>query len=369
MIKLAAPHIDDEDVAAVERVLRSGQLVQGREVAAFEAEISSLTGSAHTVAVGSCTSALHLALLALDVGPGDEVIVPAFSWPATANVVAFCGATPVFADIEAKSFGMAPDALRETLRQHSRVRAIMPVHAFGAMAEIESILEQARDAGIPLIEDAACAFGTMTADRQAGRWGEMGCFSFHPRKAITTAEGGAVVTDDAEFARRLRMFRNHGIDPEASTPDFVLAGLNQRMTEIQAALGRTQLRKLDWLIAGRREMAARYDKLLAGSSLTTPKPPTPAAHVYQSYVVLVHERRATERDQIIARLREERIEASIGTHHIPLLRFYRTNFGYSKGDFPVTDSVASRAIALPLHAYLTAEDQARVAEVLRAAAD
>ena len=369
MIKLAAPHIDDDDVAAVASVLRSGQLVQGREVATFEAELSALVGSAHTVAVGSCTSALHLALLALDIQAGDEVVVPAFSWPATANVVAACGATPLFVDIEPDTFGMRADALRETLEMHSRVRAVIPVHAFGAMADIESISRETKERKLVLIEDAACALGAKAGTMQAGRWGTMGCYSFHPRKAITTGEGGAIVTDDASLARRLKMFRNHGIDPESATPDFVLPGLNQRMTEIQAALGRTQLRKLDRLIAGRRAMAARYDELLKGSSLTIPRSVDAERHVYQSYVVLLRSDRAAERDAIIARMRAAHVEVSIGTHHIPLLRYYRSTYGFAKGQFPMTDSVASRAIALPLHAYLTDEDQGRVAELLRAFAD
>ena len=365
MIRLAAPHVDAADIEAVSDVLRSGHLVQGRQVAAFEAELSSAVGSAHSVAVNSCTSALHLALLALGVTQGDEVLVPAFSWPATANVVAFCGAVPVFVDIEEKSFGMDPVALNAVLRRHPSVKAIVPVHPFGEMADVPKILAESEPRGISIIEDAACALGSILDSRPAGRWGIMGCYSFHPRKAITTGEGGVIVTDDAILARRLRMLRNHGLDPEAATPDFVLAGLNLRMTDLQAALGRTQLRKLDMLIASRRTQAAKYTSLLAGSSVTVPIARSASTHVFQSFVVLVPADRASERDAIIARMRADGVEASIGTHHIPLTTFYRSRFGYAPGDFPVADAVARRSIALPLHPLLTADDQNRVVAVLR----
>ena len=369
MIRLARPHIDDDDIAAVATTLRSGHLVQGPEVAAFESELSSFLGGGNIVAVNSCTSALHLALLALDVRQGDEVIVPAFSWPATANVVVCCGARPVFVDIEETSFAMNPDSLARALREHARVKAIVPVHPFGEMADMDRISELAAPNATPVIEDAACALGALCEGRYAGRQGVMGCYSFHPRKAITTAEGGAVVTDDSALTRRLRMLRNHGLDPDSPTPDFVLAGLNQRMTEVQAALGRSQLRKLATLIASRRRQAADYDTMFAGSSVRTPTARSSTTHVFQSYVVLIPENQAPDRNSMIRDLRESGIEASIGTHHIPLLRYYRDTFGYVRGDFPVTDSVASRAIALPLHAYLSGEEQARVVEALRSMTD
>ena len=165
------------------------------------------------------------------------------------------------------------------------------------------------------------------------------------------------------------MFRNHGLDPDAPTPDFVLAGLNQRMTEFQAALGRTQLRKLDWLIAQRRELAERYNRLLDGSGVRYPLAKSPSTHVFQAYVVLIPGDRAHDRDAIIARMRAAGVEVSIGTHHIPLLRYYRATFGYKPGDFPVTDAVAGSAIALPLHAHLTSDDQSRVVDVLKTTLD
>jgi perosamine synthetase len=364
VIRLAKPYIDDEDIAAVTAVLRSGQLVQGPEVAAFESELSGFLGGGRVVAVNSGTSALHLALLSIGVREGDEVIVPAFSWPATANVVVCCGARPVFVDIEETSFAMRPEALDDALRSHQRVKAIVPVHPFGEMAAMDRISAIGSQNGIPIIEDAACALGASYDGRLAGRAGLIGCYSFHPRKAITTAEGGALITDDAKLANRLRMLRNHGLDPDASTPDFVLAGLNQRLTELQAALGRAQLRKLTTLISLRRTQATEYNRLFEQSRVLTPLARSASSHVFQAYVVLIPEDRESDRNAIIRGLREAGIEASIGTHHIPLLRYYREAFGFAPGDFPITDRVANRAIALPLHAYLTTQEQARVAEVL-----
>jgi perosamine synthetase len=369
VIRLARPHIDDDDVAAVTATLRSGHLVQGPEVAAFESELSSFLGGGHVVAVNSCTSSLHLALLAIGVQQGDEVIVPAYSWPATANVVVCSGARPVFVDIEETSFAMNPDALARATREHPRAKAIIPVHPFGEMADMVRIADLAAKAGTPIIEDAACALGACFENRYAGRLGLMGCYSFHPRKAITTAEGGAVVTDDSAVARHLRMLRNHGLDPDASPPDFVLPGLNQRMTEVQAALGRSQMRKLVMLIASRRRQAAEYDELFAGSRVRTPVARGSATHVFQSYVVLIPEDRARDRDTMIRKLREAGIEASIGTYHIPLQRYYRETFGYRTDHFPVTDRIAARALALPLHAYLTPEEQGKVVEELRTMTD
>jgi dTDP-4-amino-4,6-dideoxygalactose transaminase len=280
--------------------------------------------------------------------------------------VVCCGARPVFVDIEETSFALSPDALDDSLKRRERVKAIVPVHPFGEMAAMDRIVAIASDRGIPIIEDAACALGASFDGQLAGRIGLMGCYSFHPRKAITTAEGGAVVTDDAALATRLRMLRNHGQDPASLPSDFVMAGLNQRLTELQAALGRTQLRKLSTMIASRRSQAAAYQELFAGSSIQAPVTRAASTHVYQSYVVLIPEHRAPQRNDIIRVLRESGIEASIGTHHIPLLRFYRETFGYAPGDFPVADLVAGRAIALPLHPYLSAQEQVKVAEVLMA---
>jgi len=371
LIRLTIPCLDNDDYAAVEAVLRSGFLVQGPRVAAFEAEVARRVDVAHAVAVSNGTAALHLALLALDVRPGDLVVVTAYSWPATANAIELCGAQPVFVDIERDTFNLDPNKLAETLSRlmsnpatARRVRAIMPVHAFGQCADMTAILACANRYAIPVIEDAACAIGARWANRPAGSLGKLGCFSFHPRKAVTTGEGGMITTNDANLARSLRALRNHGLDPDAASPDFIMPGFNYRLTEFQGALGITQLAKLDDLIKERRERAARYDVLLAESDVVIPAVRDDATAVYQSYVVRLPNWSAPRRAEIIAGLKASGIETTIGTWHIPLTNFYRNRYGHRPGEFPVTDQVFHSSLTLPLHHQLTADEQRYVVEQL-----
>jgi dTDP-4-amino-4,6-dideoxygalactose transaminase len=364
VIRLAVPDIDDSDVEAVAEVLRSGYLVQGTHVRTFEERIAGITGARHAVAVSSGTAALHLALLALDIGAGDEVAVASYSWPATANVVALVGATAVFVDVDPQTGNIAPDALAAALRQRPAVRAVLPVHVFGCMADMEAVTQIAARHGAAVIEDAACALGAASKGRAAGTWGRLGCFSFHPRKAVTTGEGGAVTTDDSVVADRLRALRNHGLDPNAATPDFVMPGLNYRMTDFQGALGTVQLGKLDRIIERRRELGASYRCLLESTGIQAPAPPEISAHVFQSYVVRLPSEAAQHRDGIITWLRANDIEATIGTHHLPLTTYWRRVAGFKPGDFPGTDDVAARAITLPLHTRLTKDEQSEVVAAL-----
>jgi perosamine synthetase len=374
VIRLTIPSIEDDDLHAVAEVLRSGMLVQGANVAAWEEHLARVVGVRHAVAVSSGTAALHLAMLALGVGPGDLVLTTAYSWVATANVIRLCGAEPVFVDIDARTFNLSPDALEAKLKDLAkdrgrlkRVKAILPVHAFGLPADMPAILATAGRYDIPVVEDAACALGAACRGKPAGAWGKIGCFSFHPRKAVTTGEGGACTTDDDALARRIRILRNHGLDPQAPGMDFVDVGFNYRMTDFQAALGRTQTAKLDRILAARRRLAAQYDELLADVGVQTPVVPKGFEPAYQTYVVLLPKECAPHRAEIIRRLREEGVETTIGTIHIPLTTFYRAEYGYREGDFPATDDVFTRSLALPLHERLTREDQTLVAEALRQA--
>lgn len=364
MIPIARPFIDADDVAAVVDVLRSGHLVQGAHVAHFEQACADLVGAAHAVAVSSGTAALHLALHALDVGPGDVVVVPAYSWPATANVVVLCGAEPLFVDIEQATFALAPSALDDALAKKPQVKAIIPVHPFGAMADMGAIEHRAAQHGIAVVEDAACALGAELKGRAAGRWGDVGCFSFHPRKSVTTGEGGVVTTSDATIAARVRTLRNHGQDSGSPVPDFVAAGFNYRMTDFQGALGTTQLAKLRTMTEARRERAEIYGQLLACTAVTPQATPPGSVHSLQSYVVLLPEGAGDKRPRVMATLRERGIETTVGTCHIPLTTYYRTRGRFSPGDFPVTDDVAARALTLPLFHDLTAQDQERVVRAL-----
>jgi len=372
MIRLTIPSIDEDDLQAVREVLESGYLVQGPKVAAFEQIIADYVGSKYAVAVSNCTAALHISLLALGIQPGDTIAVTAYSWLSTANVIEMCGAKPVFVDICPDTFNMNPASLKKVLfelmasvQESEKPKAILPVHTFGQMADMKGISKLADEYDLPVIEDAACALGTTLEDRQAGTLGKLGCFSFHPRKAITTGEGGLVVTNDKILARKLRALRNHGLDPEAKLPDFIMAGFNYRMTEFQAALGITQMAKLDRIIAARRRLAANYDKLLQDTSVRAPTVAAGSQPVYQSYVVLLPRRYAPHRVELITRLREHGIETTIGTWHMPMTSYFRTKYGYKQGDFPVADQIFACSLTLPLHEKMLESEQRYVIRALQ----
>jgi len=371
MIRLAIPSIEVDDLEAVDEALKSGFLVQGARVAEFERVFREYIDVKHAIAVSNCTAALHLSLLAIGVQTGDLVLVTAYSYVATANVIALCGAEPVFVDIQPDTFNMSPEALSKVLARlmqnaetARRVKAILPVHTFGQMADMPAILELAGRYNLPVIEDAACALGASWQGRQAGTWGVLGCFSFHPRKAITTGEGGVITTNDNELARKLRALRNHGQDPDTSAPDFIMPGLNYRLTEFQAALGSTQMTKLERIITARRNGAKRYDNLLVNSPIRPPVTASQAKHVYQSYVVTLPPRTAPVRQDLIQRLRDRGIETNIGTWHMPLTTFFRTRYGFKPGDFPVADAAFVQSLTLPLYETLAESEQVRVVQEL-----
>lgn len=372
MIRLTIPSIEEDDLQVARDALASGFLVQGVRVGEFEKAVASYVGSKYAIAVSNCTAALHLSLLALDVHVGDLVVVTAYSWPATANVIELCGAQPVFVDIQPDTFNLNPELLAKTLERllgtaetARRVKAIVPVHTFGQMADMTAIMKIADRYGIPVIEDAACALGAKWEGCQAGTWGVMGCFSFHPRKAITTGEGGVIVTNDDKLARKLRALRNHGLDPDSSSPEFIMPGFNYRITEFQAAFGSSQMMKLDRIIAARRRLAHHYDGLLENNPAFVPVVPSQSFHVYQSYITLLPENVAPRRADIIYGLKQMGVETNIGTWHIPLTTYFRTRYGYRTGDFPVSDSVFKRSLTLPLYESLTSDEQKIVMERLK----
>lgn len=376
MIRLTVPSIEEDDLAAVRETLSSGFLVQGPRVAAFEAAMAAEVGTKHCVAVTNCTAALHLALQAIGVGPGDLVAVTTYSWITTANVIELCGAQPVFVDVDPRTFNMAPGALEARLAEigklgetRKRLKAVLPVHTFGQMADVDALGALAAKAGVPMIEDAACALGATWGGKKAGSVGLVGAFSFHPRKAITTGEGGALTTDDDALARTLRALRNHGQDPTPEpgvTDPFIMPGHNTRMTEMQGAMGVTQMKKLARIVAARKRLAARYDERFRGSKVTPPHVPAGSGHVYQSYVTMLPEEAAPARPAILAKLKERGVEATIGTWHMPLTRYFRAKYGYRAGDFPASDAVFARALTLPLFESMT---EAQIDEVAGAVLD
>jgi dTDP-4-amino-4,6-dideoxygalactose transaminase len=266
----------------------------------------------------------------------------------------------VFVEIEPETFNMDPAALEKVLKATPGIKAVMPVHTFGGSADIVKICAIANAAGIPVIEDAACALGTEQNGKRAGSFGLLGAFSLHPRKAITTGEGGMVTTNDAKLARSLRMWRNHGQDPDAPRPDFVTFGHNLRLTEFQGAMGLSQMKKLERIIGARAAVAQRYDRLLEGTGIRPPRALPHSRHVYQSYVVLLPAELRGKRDDVVAAMKKREIETTIGTYHQPLIRYYREWGGFKAGDFPVTDDIAARALSLPIYETLSDEDQRTV---------
>jgi dTDP-4-amino-4,6-dideoxygalactose transaminase len=344
----ARPVIGDEEIEAAVRVLRSGMVVQGPEVAAFESEFAELVGGRHCVAVNAGTSALQLALHALDVGPGDEVIVPSFTFAASANAVRLVGATPVFADIDPDTYCLDPDAVLAAIGP--RTAAVMPVHLYGQPADMAGIGELAELHHLAVVEDAAQAHAATFHGTPVGAWGEAACFSFYPTKNMHTLEGGMVVTPDAQSARRIRLLRNQGMEKRYANE---IVGYNMRMTDVSAAIGRVQLRKLSGWTDLRRANAAKLDAGLADSAigLRTPHVAQGATHVYHQYTVRVPD---GQRDSLQAHLTENGVGSAV-YYPIPVHRL--APFAAAEGGTP------SGATAE------TAPDDALLGETLRAAAE
>lgn len=357
MIPAAKPIIGEEEREAVDRVLRSGMIAGGPEVAAFESEFAEHVGGRHCVAMNSGTSALHLALIAMGVGAGDEVIVPSFSFAATANVVALAGATPVFADIDRATFNLDPEAARAAITP--RTKAIMPVHLYGQMAAMDQFESLAEEHGLQIIEDSAQSHLASFNGRNAGEWGTTACFSFYPTKNMTSGEGGMVVTADAKIARMLRLLRNQGMEQRYKNE---VIGFNTRMTDIHAAIGRVQLRKLPAWTAQRQANAAFLDANITG--VVVPPVAAGATHVYHQYTIRVPVETGKERDSFIAALAAKEVGSGVyyptPIHRLPSFDLIL--------DLPETDLAARQVISLPVHPALSAQDLKSVAEAVSATA-
>lgn len=349
MIRLAAPEIHEQEIQAVAEVLRSGFLVQGKHVREFERAVASYVGVKEAVAVSSGTAALHLALLALGIGPEDEVILPDFTFPAPANVVELVGAKPVLVDIDLASFNIDPKQVIPAITR--RTKAIMPVDLFGQPADMEPLREIGRQYGLKIIEDAACALGAEYRRRKCGSFGHLGCFSFHPRKPITTGEGGMVVTDDEEASIRLRRLRNHGMATIGGQNRLEIAGLNCRLTDFQAALGVVQMSRLEKIIARRTELAQLYDRALMGlDAIVRPPTFTGLRPSWQAYVVRVI--RGVDRDGLLTSLRERGVEVTIGTYALSA----QPHYAGLKSAYPNSLEAYEQSLCLPLHTGMRVED-------------
>ncbi len=349
-IRLAWPDVGAEEAAIVAEVLESGRLTMGEKVEELEALVADACRVRHAIAVASGTAALHLAVLTLGLGEGDEVLVPAYTFPATANAVAVTGARPVLVDVDAGTMNLDVDRVGEAVGP--RTRAVLAVHLFGRPLDW-SALDRAVPPRVALVEDAAGALGARHRGRPCGSLGVLACLSFHPRKVVTTGEGGAVTSADDELADTVRALRNHGAEPRG---DFELrrAGLNYRLSDILCAVGIPQLRRLDDLLAARSAIAEAYRERLDGF-VETPSVDDGDSHGWQAYVV-----RLDRRDEALAALRAAGIEAQIGTYAVHHLRPYR-----DQGPFPNADACFTRALALPFHTRLTEGDVERVVDVVR----
>lgn len=389
-IPISRTSLSPDEVASVLEPLNSGWLVQGKHVEQFESKWSAFTGATHSIATTSCTSALHLSLLALGIGPGDEVIVPAFTWVSTANVVELVGATVVFVDISLTTFNLDVDQLES--RISGKTRAIMPVHLFGLSADMGPIVEIAGRYGLHVVEDAACGFGSTYFGTHVGNFGDTGSFSFHPRKALTTGEGGMITTDNDHLDSLLRRLRDHGA---ASTDfqrhqgpkpyllaDFPNAGLNQRMTDIQAALGSAQMNRASEITAERRAIARRFDGALGSiPSLRTPIQPEGYGHGFQSYACMFKPGEAEmaavthdsekirsinrERNEWMEVLQNRGVSTRPATHAVHMLEYYRTKYRIRPEDFPSAFAANDCSISLPLFHGMTEEEQAKVISIVR----
>jgi len=358
-LKVQYAGIKEEVDAAVQGILNTCQFTLGREVAAFEGEFAAYCNAKHGIGVNSGTSALHLALLAAGIGPGDEVITVPFTFVATVAAIQYTGARPVFVDIDPRTFNMDPTLIESAVTD--RTKAIMPVHLHGQPAEMDPILEVAQRHRLVVVEDAAQAHGAEYRGQRVGSLGEMGCFSFYPGKNLGAyGEGGMVVTDNPEYARKIRMLRDWGMERKYH---HVLKGYNYRMEGIQGAVLRVKLRHLEGWTEARRTAAARYDRLLAGSGVPTPHALPHNRHVYHVYAI-----RTTTRQAWQEALQEQGIQTGI---HYPfpvhLLPAY-ADLGYQAADFPHAERAAEEVLSLPMFAELTEEQCQVVSEAVSALA-
>ncbi len=342
-------------------ILESGILTSGKYVAEFEQLVADRVGVDHGIATSSATTALHLALTVAGVGPGDEVLLSDFTYPATANVVIQTGAIPVFVDSGAADLSMDPEHAKALVSERTRV--IMPVDPLGQPADHLSLERLANEVGIHVVVDAACSLGASRASRRCGSHGDMGCFSFHPRKVVTCGEGGMVTTGDSVLADQLRLLRSHGARKTSTRAfEFVEAGFNYRLSEIPAAMGISQMRRIDEIVGDRRMTAARYDSEVSSlPGVQILNPPADAHWSYQSYVVLIDEN--IDRDEVMSRMDQEGIETTVGTyacHQQPAF----SRWGYQPGDLPNSDRFANTTLTLPLVPRMAVSQVERVVETL-----
>ncbi len=363
-LRLNLPFTDERELEEIAKVLSTGYLTQGPKTKDFERLIAEFIGCRYAFAMSSCTTALHLSLVVLNVGQGDEVLVPDFTFPATANVVVQQGAIPVLVDIDVDTFNINIDDLRTKITP--RTKAIIPVHAFGCSANMDPIMQIGSEYGIPVIEDAACAIGTTYYGRYCGNIGTLGCFSFHPRKVITTGEGGMIVTNDDALADKIQLLRSHGGVRGTYWFKYEEAGFNYRLSDVQSAIGVAQMEKIAWFLERRRTLANQLEARLADiPGVCSPSEPPWNGHIYQSFVVLVS--KGIDRNRVVDHLRANNVESTLGTYSLSNQPFFQRKYGYHAGQFVNSHAAFMRSITLPLYPQMDEASLDVVSSQLRAA--
>jgi dTDP-4-amino-4,6-dideoxygalactose transaminase len=401
-IPVIIPYFDHEEAAEVSKVLKSGWVAQGPAVAEFEKMVAAYENVSYGIAATSCTTALHLALDAMGLDENHDCVVPSFTFTASPNSVLYTGATPIFADVREDTYNIDPDSIELIIQERYRseegflvnritgrqLKTIMAVNLFGLCADLPRINAIAKKYGLSVLQDSACAFGAKIDDTMQADFGNTTCLSFHPRKSITTGEGGMVLTNDEDTARRMRAKRSHGASVSETDrhknagyllPDFNELGYNYRMTDIQAAVGIAQMRKMGYITNTRREKARFYDKLIKDMNidfLIPPYVPEGYYHTYQSYVCVVDieklgfkqgetEKASAFRNEIMRKLDENGIATRVGTHAAHMLGHYKKRYGFAPEDFKVSYMLDRLSITLPLYVQMTDNDQARVIDSLK----
>jgi dTDP-4-amino-4,6-dideoxygalactose transaminase len=372
-IPISLPHTGEEEWLATKEPIMSGWLTAGPKVREFEEIFAKRHGVKHAMAVTSATTALHLALVALNIQSGDEVIVPAFTWISTANVVIYCGAKVVFVDVDRTTFNIDVNDLKKKIT--SKTKAIIPVHLFGLCADMDAVKKVAGN--IPLVEDGACAAGAGYKGNAAGSLGTIGCFSFHPRKSVTTGEGGMITTNDDKLAEVISSLRNHGASISEEQrhhgakpyilPDFNILGYNYRMTDLQASVGIVQLKKLDLFIDEREKWAKFYDEALKDIAwLRTPVVGSDYKHGWQSYVIYIDESKAPiSRNDMMEKLQQMGVSTRPGTHAPHMLKYYADKYSIDPNDFPGARDCNNYSMSIPLFNKMTKEDYEYVVYCLK----
>ncbi len=398
-IPVTIPYFTDEEAKQVEQVLASGWVAQGPAVTKFEETIAKHEKVKNGVAVTSCTTALHLVMAAMGLKAGMDAIAPSFTFVATANAIVETGATPILVDIHQETFNIDVNRVREKIEQgyvwedgrlinketKNILWGIVPVHEFGLCCDIMEINKIAKEYNLRVVEDAACALGARIGDIHEGGFGNPSCISFHPRKSITTGEGGMVLTDDEALAKNMKELRTHGSTVSADArhqgkgfllPEFNEAGYNYRMTDIQAAIGMAQAEKLDYILEEKRRRAQIYDKLIREylPELISPIVPEGYYHTYQSYVCMLNldvlkitttAKGGEYRNMLLQRLEDIGIATRQGTHAVHMLGYYKKRFGYKPEDIPNAYACDHLSITLPLYIQMTDDDQEYVIKTIR----